>query len=189
MLPQKMGDSGGGRWAMLPRHIAESERRCCQEGCLRGCGKPCRLRRRTWGNDSISASLIAGKAVLLRVGRVCADGAGRGLNGAHTRRRSGGRAWENARRAVGAQEETAVESARVFAPIVAICKRNVTGTAEPIVRKRVSINRLPQDDTPQSNRINGAGVCATRCHPQAQCYGDRGADCAKVRVNQPRGAG
>ena len=189
MLPQKMGDSGGGRWAMLPRHIAESERRCCREGCLRGCGKPCRLRRRAWGNDGISASLVAGKAVLLRVGRVCADGAGRGLNGAHTRRRSGGRAWENARRAVGAQEETAVALARVFAPLVAIRKLNVMETAEWIVRKRVSINRLPQDDTPQSNRINGADVCATCCHLQAQCYGDRGADCTKARVNQPRGAG
>ena len=102
---------------------------------------------------------------------VCADGAGRGLNGAHTRRRSGGRAWENARRAVGAQEETAVESARMFAPIVAIRKLNVTGSAKPIVQKRVSINRLPQDDTPQSNRINGAGVCANRCHPQLNVTG------------------
>ena len=187
MLPQKMGDSGGGRWAMLPRHIAETERRCCQEGCLRGCGKPCRLRRRAWAMTASLQAWLPERLFCFGLS-VCADGAGRGLNGVHTRRRSGGRAWENARRAVGAQEETAVESAQVFAPLVAICKLNVTGTAKPIVRKRVSINRLPQDDTPQSNRINGADVCATRCHLQAQCYGEREADCAKARVNQPTSA-
>ena len=188
MLPQKMGDSGGGRWAMLPRHIAESERRCCREGCLRGAASRAACED---GRGTMTASLQAWlpeRLFCFGLG-VCADGAGRGLNGAHTRRRSGGRAWENARRAVGAQEETAVALARVFAPLVAIRKLNVMETAEWIVRKRVSINRLPQDDTPQSNRINGADVCANRCHLHAQCYGDRGADCTKARVNQPRGAG
>ena len=133
MLPQKMGDSGGGRWAMLPRHIAESERRCCREGCLRGAARRAACED---GRGAMTASLQAWlpeRLFCFGLG-VCADGAGRGLNGAHTRRRSGGRAWENARRAVGAQEETAVESAQVVAPLVAICKLNVTGTAEPIAK-------------------------------------------------------
>lgn len=143
MLPQKMGDSGGGRWAMLPRHIAESERRCCREGCLRGCGKPCRLRRRAWGNDGISASLVAGKAVLLRVGRVCR--------------------WR------GARLEWRTYAAAFRREGVGKCAAGGWSAG--------------------GNRCSvGAGVCATRCHPQAQCYGDRGVDCAKTRVNQPTSA-